>query len=225
MILGHDKPMSTGVRVRPVRVRPLSAPEAPAVAPGDLLYIQDSDFTGPLLTPVHRKAGDESFREGKNGPELLVHPDFGGGEIWVRTGRVFIPHGEGTEMPVMCSAGTRISSSLFLPGLDGEEAMKRFKKAMRAEFGPGVVEVWNLRSGPVRDLRYDVWEVCTGWVADEQPAGRDRKVPGRVRETERRLLARGVRDGHQHHFSDKAAPGWQIVVEPHQPDLGTPETL
>ena len=42
---------------------------------------------------------------------------------------------------------------------------------------------------------------------------------------EKRLLARGVRDGHHSHLMGKVAPGWSPMVETHQPDTFETEVL
>jgi hypothetical protein len=219
MIFGGEN-TRTEVGKTLIKMRLMEPDEVRNLGPTDLVYVQDFDFRSQLLIPAYRAMGDGDHLHREKDPQVKVRSVFGG-EFHVKVTEVYEEDPLGEEMPVIRSSGSRISSSLFFTGIDPAEAEERLKKALRAEFGPGVVEVWNLRSQSTRDLRWDVYEVRNGWVSE----GSGRKSRGSVKEVERRLLARGVRDGHERHYMGKETPGWQLVVDPHQPDTSNIEVL
>lgn len=224
MILG-DRPEPCEVGAETIRVRCLTLEEVHGLSPSELIFVQDPDSTSGLLTPAHPKAEKGNVYLEGTPPRLHVRSIYGS-EFWVSAEEgVFEEDDLGEEMPVVRTAGVRISSSVFIGGdISPAEAEQRLKRALRNEFGPGVVEVWNLRSGPVRDLFWDVYEVRSAWVPHEKGAkGKGEK--GSFREVERRLLAQRVRDGHHHYFMGKETPGWQLLVTPHQPPVSHVEVL
>lgn len=223
MFYGGDS-MSTPVGTTRIKVRALDPDEVRSLGPNDLIYVSDSDFTGKVLVPAYRKMKDDSFLNRDEKPSVHVRCIYGS-EFYVsaETG-VYVRDDLGEAAPVIRSAGARVSSSIFIPGVEPEEAEARLKKALRSEFGPGVVELWNLRSQPTRDLRWDVYQVKTGWVPKEG-SRKGRKQEGSFQEIQRKLLARGVRDGHEKYFMGKAEAGWQMQVEPHQPQTTETEVL
>lgn len=222
MIFGGEK-TSAEVGMTQLKLRLLELEEVRNLGPADRIYVQDFDFRSQLLVPANRTMDDGDHLDREVNPQVKVRSIFGG-EFHVKATKVFEEDPLGEEMPVIRSVGSRVSSSLFITGMDPDEAEARLKRALRAEFGPGVVEVWNLRSQPTRDLRWDVYEVRNGWVRKEG-SRKGRGQEGSIREVERRLLARGVRDGHERYFMGKETPGWQLMVEPHQPDTSGTEVL
>lgn len=204
-----------------IRVRVLGPDQIRSLGPDDLIYVQEHAFTSPVLVPAYRKMGDDSFLNREDSPKVHVHSVFGS-EFYVSADcGVFELDDLGDEMDVLRSSGARISSSVFITGLDPEGAEERVRKALRNEFGPGVVEVWNMRSSPVRDLRWDLYHVRTSWL----PTKGSRKKEGSYQEVERRLVARNIRDGHEQYYMGKQDAGWQLVIEPHQPDIAQTEVL
>lgn len=223
MILGGDS-TSTPVGTTQIKMKALDLEEVRSLGPDDLIYVQDSDFTSPLLVPAYRKMRDDAYLDRKDKPTVHVRCIYGS-EFYVSAEtEVYQEDDLGEEMPVIRSVGTRVSSSIFIPGVEPEEAEARLKKALREEFGPGVVELWNLRSQPTKDLRWDVYQVKTGWVP-KAGSRKGRGQEGSFQEVQRKLLARGVRDGHERYFMGKAEPGWQVMVDPHQPHTAETEVL
>lgn len=207
-----------------VRVRPLGLERILTLGPNELIYVQDCDFESRVLTPAYRKQDSDYYLKSGETPRLHVRSIYGSEFFVAAETDVFEADDEGEEMPVIRTAGSRLSSSLFFTGLDEAEAVERLKKALRTEFGPGIVEVWNLRSSPVRDLRYDIYETRTAWVPKEG-SRKGRGQEGSFEVVEKRLLARGVRDGHQHHFVGTQSKGWSLLVEVHQSDTAETEVL
>lgn len=223
MIVGGEA-TSAQVGTETVRVRALELDEIRSLGPDDLIYVQDPGFTSRVLVPARRKMDDEAYLDRQSNPSVHVRSVFGR-EFYVSANNdVFEQDDLGEEMPVIRSAGTRITSSLFFTGLKEDEALDRLKRALRDEFGPGIVEVWNMRSTPVRDLRWDVYAVRTAWRPKEG-SRKGRGQEGSYEVAEKKLLARNVRDGHEQHFMGKAEPGWNVVTEPHQPDTSQVEVL
>jgi hypothetical protein len=220
MIFGGEE-MSAQVGTDSVRVCALDLEEVRNLGPNDLIYVQAQDFESRVLVPAYRKMRDKAYLDRETSPTVHVRSIFGSEFHTSAENNVFVADDLGEEMPVIRSAGTRVSSSVFIPGLDPDVAEERVRKALRAEFGPGVVEVWNMRSGPVRDLRWDVYAIRTSWVS----AKGGRKGDGSFQEVERRLLARNIRDGHERYYMGKEPVGWQLLTEPHQPDTTQTEVL
>lgn len=201
---------------RPVNVRPLSEDEFEALAVGDEVYIPSSDFqrhTGLLERARVVSSG--------SGAKLRIRTDY---NSEYSAGVVYVPSEDGEEKWLFKDAGTRVSTALFIPGLEEPEAIERLRKALRAEFGGGVVEVWNMRSGPVRDIRWDVYEVRRDLVP-VGPKPKRGSAPTEWREVERRLLARGIRDGNERYFMGKEQQGWSLHIELHDPELTTVDTI
>ncbi|MFE6000388.1 hypothetical protein ACFQ6C_26565 [Streptomyces sp. NPDC056454] len=201
----------------PVHVRQLSDDEVKALEVGSEVFAPSSDFrshTGLLERGrIAEQLGNSSKRR-----VLSVY----GTEYSVDT--LYVPSEGGEEKWLIKDSGSRVSTSLFFTGLDEEEAIERLRKALREEFGGGVVEVWNTRSAPVRDIRWDVYEIRM----DQVPVGpkpQRGKAPTEWREVERRPLARGVRDGHERHFMGKEQMGWRLQIELHNPEITTVDTI
>lgn len=223
MIIGGDS-TSTPVGTTAIKMKALDPDEVRSLGPSDLIYVQDHGFTSRVLVPAYRKMDDTAYLDREDKPRVHVRSVYGS-EFYVSAETdVFEEDALGEEMPVIRSVGTRVSSSVFIPGVEPEEAEARLKKALREEFGPGVVELWNLRSQPTKDLRWDVYQVKTVWVPKEG-SRKGRKQEGSFQEIQRKLLARGVRDGHERYFMGKADPGWQVMSEPHQPHMTETEVL
>lgn len=223
MIIGGDS-TSTPVGTTTIKMKALDPEEVRSLGPNDLIYVQDHGFASRILVPAYRKMDDAAYLDREDKPRVHVRSIYGSEFHVCAETEVFEEDALGEEVSVIRSAGTRVSSSVFLPGVEPEEAEARLKKALREEFGPGVVELWNLRSQPTRDLRWDVYQVQTGWVPREG-SRKGRNQEGSFQETGRKLLARGVRDGHERYFMGKAEPGWQIVIYPHQPHTAETKIL
>jgi hypothetical protein len=211
---------------RPVTVRPLSKDEIDALTADDEVLVPSSDFqphTG-LLERAY------NVRQPYTTERVRLQTVYGS-EFSVDNSTIYVESEDGEEKRLIKDSGTRISPSLFFPGLDETEAIERLRKALRAEFGAGVVEVWNMRSGPARDIRWDVYEVRSELIEVEKAPYRPGSQPknGRGRreyvEVERRLLARGVRDGHEHHFMGKEQQGWRLDIQLHNPEITTVDTI
>lgn len=223
MILGGDS-TSTSVGTTQIKMKALGLEEVRSLGPDDLIYVPDPDFVRSILVPAYRKMKDDAYLDREEKPSVHVRCIYGS-EFYVSAEtEVFEEDPLGEEMSVVRSVGARVSSSIFIPGVEPVEAEARLKKALRNEFGPGVVELWNLRSQPTRDLRWDVYAVRTGWVP-KKGSRKGQGQEGSFQEVQRKLIARGVRDGHQRYFMDKAEPGWQILVDPHQPHTAETEVL
>lgn len=223
MLRGGDS-TSTPVGTDRIKMRALDAGEVRNLGPDDLIYVQDSGFRSRVLVPAYRKMDDSAYLDREDKPNVHVRCIYGN-EFYVSAEtEVFQEDPLGEEMKVIRSVGSRVSSSIFIPGVDQEEAEARLKKALREEFGPGVVELWNLRSQPTKDLRWDIYAVRTGWVPKEG-SRKGRNQEGSFQEVQRKLIARGVRDGHQPYFLGRAEPGWQIMADPHQPHTAETEVL
>jgi hypothetical protein len=218
------------MNLEPIRVRRITAADLGSLGSEDPVYVADSGFALPILVDGYIRFGalkvgpDEItawVEEGKT-PLIPVRTVYGP-EFHQKLDLIFLPDEDGIEMPYLDSAGTWVKPALFIPGVDEHEAIERVKRALRAEFGPGVVELWNIRSGPVRDVRWDVWEVQRKFVLDSTSS---RKKPsGSVVETDRRLVASGIRDGHQNYYRSRVSPGWELDIRVHQPQGGGTETL
>lgn len=226
MILdSQDGSKSTPVGTTQIKMRALDLEEVRHLGPKNLIYVQDTGFTSQVLVPAHRKMKDDAYLGREVKPTVHVRSIFGSDfYVSAETG-VFEQDDLGEEMPVIRSVGARVSSSIFILGVDPEEAEERLKNALRAEFGAGVVELWNMRSGPTKDLRWDVYQVKTGWVQKEGGRKKGRGQEGSFQVIARQLLRRGVRDGHERYFMGKAEAGWQIVADPHDPDISETEVL
>lgn len=223
MLRGGDS-TSTPVGTDRIKMRALDAEAVRNLGPDDLIYVQDSGFRSRVLVPAYRKMDDSAYLDREDKPSVHVRCIYGN-EFYVSAEtEVFQEDPLGEEMKVIRSVGSRVSSSIFIPGVTPEEAEARLKKALREEFGPGVVELWNLRSQPTKDLRWDIYAVKTGWVP-KKGSRKGRNQEGSFQEVQRKLIARGVRDGHQPYFLGRAEPGWQIMADPHQPHTTETEVL
>ncbi|MFD7835645.1 hypothetical protein [Streptomyces sp. NPDC059761] len=194
-----------------ITVRALEPDEIRALSSDDDIYVPDSDFRVPILIAARRKVDtDNDLRFGpEDSPKAAVRTIYHM-ETHVPFGQIYVADPKGQEMAAMGNSGTRMGMTLFIPGMDENETQERFRKAMRAEFGPGVIELWNMRTAPVRAIQWDVYEERTEWRSDGTRNGGGWAVAERI------LLKRGVHDGHQHHFH--ARQGWKIAKELHQPD-------
>lgn len=223
MIFGGEA-TSAQVGTEPIRVRALEPDEVRNLGSNNLIFVQDHNFADRVLVPAYRMMNDAAYLDRQSDPMVHVRSIFGSQFHVSASTDVFEQDDLGEEMPVIRSAGTRITSALFFTGLSEDDALERLKRALRNEFGPGVVEVWNMRSAPVRDLRWDVYATRTAWLPKEG-SRKGKSQEGSYEVVEKKLLARGVRDGHERYFMNKAEAGWQVVTEPHQPDTSQVEVL
>ncbi|MGW9067954.1 hypothetical protein ACWGQT_00680 [Streptomyces yangpuensis] len=194
-----------------ITARALEPDEIRALGSDDEIYVPDSDFSGPILIPARRKLDTDNDRRfgPDDSPKAAVRTVYHV-ETHVPFGQIYVADPNGQKMALMGNSGTRMRMTLFVPGMSDDEAQERFRKAMRAEFGPGVVELWSLHTAPVRAVKWDLYEERTEWRSDGTRNG------GSFCVVERILLKRGVHDGHQHHFH--ARQGWKIAKELHQVD-------
>jgi hypothetical protein len=222
MIFGGD-PKRVNVSTDMIRVRPLEPDEIRSLGTDQLIYVDDRHFADPpVLVPAYLRAGGDYYLNNPS-PSAPVRTIYGD-EFFASFDGVFEADDIGEEMQVVRTVGSRLSGTFFFLGTDPEEVSERVRKALRAEFGPGVVEVWNERSGPVRDIRYDVYETRTAWVPKEG-SRKSKKQEGSYEIVEKRLIARGVRDGHQQHLMNRVSKGWSPLVEIHQPEATETEVL
>jgi hypothetical protein len=214
---------SMPVQAEKVRVTPLTLEQVRSLSEGDRVLVPDHRVLDPeFLVPARiGKSGTYLTRE--NDPQVRILSDFGASYL-VNADKVFEEDPLGEERFLMPVAGSRVSSSLFFPGLDPKDAEERLKRALVAEFGPGVVEVWNMKSAPTRDLRWDIYHVQRGWVPGKKT--RRGTTGGSFEEIQRKLVARGIRDGQQSYFQNVNLEGdWIVVALPHEPHLVETEVL
>jgi hypothetical protein len=198
-----------------ITARVLNEGEIETLTPEDLVYVPAPEFYGPVLTPGHLKGGDDYYRERQSFCVKTIY----GTESHYKPDSIYVADDNGEEYAAIRTCGVKISSTLFFPDITEEEAQERLFKALRAEFGPGVVELWNKRSGPVRDVTWDVH----GITRDVVKAAKG-KEPAVV-ETEQRTIARGVRDGHAWFFRNHAQRGEQIVCDVQLPEQSSTFTI
>lgn len=192
-----------------IKVRPITKDEVLELTPDDLIYMDTKDYTGPVLEEAHL-VKDRSYyiEQGK----LQVRTIYGV-ETWRAFEDVYLPDENGTAMDIHRTAGTRMSTTLFFPGIDQGEAQDRLYKALRAEFGAGTVELWNERSGPVADTLRDVVEVRTEMVV----TGSGKNKQTHWRDAEKHVIASGVYAAQTQHFMGRQRPGWSLRIEAHIP--------
>jgi hypothetical protein len=205
---------------RPVTVRLLSEDEIQALSVDDEVFVPSSDFR-PHTNLLERARITASNKQRSEGDKVRVQTAY---DVEHSASTLYVPSEDGEEKWLLKDSGTRVSSALFFTGIDEPEAIERLRKALRDEFGSGVVEVWNMRSGPVRDLRWDVYEVRRDLVP-VGPKPQRGKAPTEWREVERRLLARGVRDGHERYFMGKEQMGWSLDIKLHNPEITQVDTI
>lgn len=192
-----------------VKVRPISEDEIPDLTQDDLIYVDTKDYNGPVLVPAHLASGSAYYTErGK----LQVKTIYGV-EFWRAFEDAYVADNSGSEMDVLCVAGTRMSTSLFFPGMAEEEVQARVFAALKAEFGAGVVQVWNERYGPVADTLRDVVEVRREMVV----TGSGKHKETHWVDAETRVIATGVYSAQTQHFMGREAPGWQLRIMGHVP--------
>ena len=192
-----------------IKVRPMAADEIRSLTEEDTVYVGDSDFTKTVLVPG-KITGEGTRHISENSVEILTRY---GSSSWYAFGRVYTHDPEGEDMYLMRTAGVRMSSTLFFPGLSGEEAKERLYKAIRDEFGSGFVEEWRMRTGPVRALRWNVYAVRRERITVEQKDRRKKSTQTKVVETSRRLLVQGAWDGHDNHLRDQLELGEELHME------------
>jgi hypothetical protein len=215
---------------RPVTVRALSREEIEALGADDEVYVPSSDFYSHTGLVERAHLAVDRTRTHSHDKYAYVRTIYGH-EYSVGLDEVYVPVEDGEEKWLMKTAGARVSTSLFFPDMDEGEAIERLYKAIRNEFGAGVVERWNQRSSPVRDVRRDVYEVRRDLVEVERAPYRVGSEPkgGRGRkeyvEVERNLLARGVRDGREDYYRGQVREGWSFHAELHNPEVTAADTI
>lgn len=70
-------------------------------------------------------------------------------------------HPKAFPLPLVPKFGSQVSASIFVAGLNPDEARERLEKAVRAEFGDdtATVRCHNMKARPVADVRVDVIRV------------------------------------------------------------------
>jgi hypothetical protein len=192
-----------------IKVITLRPEEIQDLTVDDLIYVRDSDFKDTVLVRAHilgKRTRDS---------EVEIKDIYGSTRWWSFDDCVYAEHQDGDELPLMRTAGARLSSTLFFPGMEEEEAQERLYKAIRSEFGAGVVQAWSTRTGPVRNLRWNVYAVKRDWVAVQPKDKRKKATSTTTVETSRRPLAQGVWDGHDNHFGHLLEIGEQLHIEPY----------
>lgn len=192
-----------------IKVITLSPDEIRALTVDDLIYVRDSSFKDTVLVPAHILG--KRTRES----EIEIQDIYGSTRWWSFDDNVYAEHEDGDPLPLMRTAGARLSSALFFPGITAEEAKERLYKAIRAEFGPGVVQAWNMRTGSVRNIRWNVYAVRRDWVAVQPKDKRKKATSTDTVEISRRPLAQGVWDGHDAHFGHLLELGESLHIEPY----------
>lgn len=208
-----------------IRVRSLTGEGIASLGEGDEVFVDTREFNQTVLVPG-RCTGAPGFKA------VGVKTMYGSRGVHEK---VYVADADGDEeLPLIRTAGHRATATVFVPDMGEAELQERVKQALRNEFGAGVVELWNLRTSPTRDLRWDVYFerkdlVSAGAPVEDRSADREIGVPDARqlywRVVERDCQARGVRDGHHRLFMGKEPKGWSISFELHQPDVSGAEIL
>ncbi|GAA1979210.1 hypothetical protein [Kitasatospora viridis] len=216
------------MQLEEITVRALTDDEIKALTPEDVIYVPDPDFKhdpfkhdsdpNPLILILvearRAERGEYYLKQGS-----LQVQNIYGVEYWVPATQVFTADPDGQAMPKFSTAGTNLSLALYIPGMSEEEAKTAVFDALRAKFGAGVVQVWNARTRPVKDLRYDVYEEKMVY----QP-GPSKKDPGTYVATRVRTVANGVLGGQVQYLRGQNA-GTRLVTEIHIPAESVTETI
>lgn len=201
--------MPVAIKDERITVRPITKAEFNALTHADQVYVQDSEFTTVILVPARPVDRLTPFYSGK-----VELKDAYGSSTYYKPESIYVadPGGDSpdsVDMPLMPSDGRRVTASLYLPGMEDKEIQERVRIALLREFGPGVVELWSLKTQPVRALRWDVFYTRRDLVNGEWVT------------VEERVAARGVRDGRQHRFmGTEPGPGWGLSIRLHDPNEG-----
>lgn len=195
-----------------IKARALTKEEFNSVTPEDLIYVSAGGWSIPILEPGYF-TGNEYYRRTGSLEVRTIYSS----QVWQPLGSVYVADDNGEEFPAIRTSGVRVSSTLYFPDMTEDEARERMYKALRAEFGEGVIEVWNIRSSPIRDVTHDVYAV-------ERDLNRTKTGEVSCVEKSRRTLARGVRDGHERFFRGET-PGEIVISEVVPPDLPRANTI
>lgn len=197
-----------------IKVITLRPEEIQDLTVDDLIYVRDSSFKGIVLVKAHILG--QRTRES----EVEIRNIYGSTRWWSFDDNVYVEHEDGDPLPLMRTAGARLSSTLFFPGMEEEEVQERLYQAIRNEFGPGVVQAWSTRTGPVRNVRWNVYAVQRDWIAVQPKDKRKKATSTTTVEISRRMLAQGVWDGHENHFGHLLEVGEQLHLEPYTEQAG-----
>jgi hypothetical protein len=198
------------VNLDTVKARVLTGEEIVGLTPEDDILVADFGWTVDVLVPAKINHKGEYYLK----QNTLEVTSIYGSTFWVKFGKVFVSDEGGAEYPLIRSAGSRLTASLFFPGLGEDEVRERFSRALVEEFGSGFVERWNMRSGPVKDVLMDVWEVRREWVPSPGKRKGGKGQAGEFKVVERELLRRKILEAHTPHFMNAARPGWEIEFLP-----------
>lgn len=69
----------------------------------------------------------------------------------VSAGDIYTADPDGTDHKVLDDVGTQVSLTLFAPGMEGPDVLERARKALRAEFGPGILQLRQETHRPVAE--------------------------------------------------------------------------
>jgi hypothetical protein len=83
-----------------------------------------------------------------------IVPSFGiltlyGSLYSARATEFFVEDPEGEERPVIETVGTQVSMAIYVPGMEGPDVLERMRKALRAEFGAGLLQLRQETHRPV----------------------------------------------------------------------------
>ncbi|MFC9432727.1 hypothetical protein [Nocardia sp. NPDC057030] len=135
-----------------VKVRQLNSDELATLTPDDRIYVTEVGLGDTVLVPANLYPDWPGL-----GPDRVGVVSIFGSQTVQSADAVYVADDTGTELPLLRTAGSNLSLSLFFAGMDAEEAQARLYTALRAEFGQGFIEVWNIKSKPVKDTRWDVY--------------------------------------------------------------------
>ncbi|MFE2934831.1 hypothetical protein [Streptomyces sp. NPDC059278] len=196
-----------------MKARALTEEERAFLAKDDEVFVDTGEFNQTVLAPGWC---DAAPRTGATAVKTI----YGARGLYEK---VYVPDENGEELPLIRTAGHRATATVFVPDMEEGELQERVKRALRNEFGAGLVELWNLRTSPTRDLRWDVYFERKELVSVGGPVDGRGQLHWRV--VERDCQARGVRDGHHRLFMGKEPKGWSISFELHHPDVSGAEIL
>lgn len=163
-----------GVRPAPVRSEMSSLDTVAVVKPADVDLFVDGEPTvirTRLPQPLYAPDPDEGEKGVYDEVEIIRYL-YGTGQCQVRStfGTTFNVDKEDLRMgagssrkvtervQVMGSSGTRITASVFVPGVDARMAEQLVKAALIAvRSDKRRIELWKMTSAPERDLRWDCY--------------------------------------------------------------------
>lgn len=145
--------------MKKIHARRMTFEEVSTLEKGSRFLVPTHDRQSGVLVPARldtqlytkeRETLEAGVPSGHSVPSLSVQSDYGS-LYHVAANQIWAADSDGEAMYEIETVGTQVSLVLYAPGMEGPDVLERARKALRAEFGAGILQLRQETHRPVSE--------------------------------------------------------------------------